>query len=425
LLITDNYREQNRELHRSPKFGVGGYKWASRVVNVAKNNHCESILDYGCGKGTLKKALFNWDVKEYDPAVEGKTIAEPADLVVCTDVLEHIEPELLDSVLEHLRSVTKRTLFFCISTKLAHNHVLPDGRNPHLSFHSAAWWKKKLSEKFSIYDWNEAETSCFGEALLIPELGKIISISAMDDVRRNENVRRNCAKVSRRVQDGVPPHDRTASLVCYGPSLQNTWPLLKGLQDVYCVGAAHQFLIDRGIIPRAMIDCDPRARNADQMGAPHKDVSYWLASCVDPSYVRKLAGYDLSLWHLHNGQVSADFVWSIEPEAWLLIGGGSVGLRSISLLYARGYRSFDVHAMDSSYAEGAAEGGQYAGSHADQNPKALLNVRCGDRWFKTNPSLVDYARQFMDDLRLWEGAKFRMFGDGLLQEMCRQAGMQC
>jgi hypothetical protein len=186
---------------------------------------------------------------------------------------------------------------------------------------------------------------------------------------------------------------------------------------VYCVGASHKFLIDREIVPYAMIDCDPRARNVDQMGKPHPSVRYWLASCVDPSYLRKLAKYDVALWHIHNGQASADFVWSIEPEAWLLIGGGSVGLRAVSLLYARGYRNFEIHGMDSSYADDV----EYAGPHAEQKPKQLLSVRCGDRLFKTNPSLVDYARQFLTDQAIWTGAKFKMHGDGLLQAMCREA----
>ncbi len=425
MLITEDYRAQNAQLHKSPKFGVGGAKWASRVSSIAQKNNCETILDYGCGKGMLGKALFYREIREYDPAVEGKNIVEPADLVVCTDVLEHIEPELLDSVLQHLHSLTHKVLFFYISTKLALNHVLPDGRNPHLSFHDAEWWKEKLSRLFNLSNWSVEKNGCYAEGVPIRELGQITAISAMDDIRRNENVRRNCAATDRRVQDGIAPHDRTATLVCYGPSLKETWPLLRGLEDIYCVGAAHRFLIEREVVPYAMIDCDPRARNVDQIGEPHKSVRYWLASCVDPSYLTKLSGHDVSLWHLHNGPVSADFIWSIEPEAWLLVGGGSVGLRAISLLYARGYRKFDIHGMDSSYVDGAVGGIQYAGPHADQNPKRLLDIRCGDRWFKTNPSLVDYARQFLDDLRLWEGASFRMFGDGLLQEMCRQAGMSC
>jgi len=414
MLISEDYRAQNAELHKSPKFGVGGAKWALHVIGIARQNSCKTILDYGCGKGTLKKALPLWEVLEYDPAIEGKQEAQTADMVVCTDVLEHIEPEFLDGVLDHLCNVTGKVLFFCISTKLAKNHKLPDGRNPHLSFHDSDWWKAKLSRSFNITDWNIGQNACYGEALPIREIGQITSIPAMDDIRRNENVRRNSRLIKKRVLDGIEPHDLTANLVCFGPSLKTTWPLLIGKQDIYCVGAAHDFLIERGVIPYASIDCDPRARIVDQI-TPHRSVRYWLASCVDPSYLRKLRDHDVALFHLHNGPASADFVWQLEPEAWLLVGGGSVGLRTISLLYARGYRHFSIHGMDSSY---AAEN-QYAGEHVPQKPKDILNVRCGEKWFRTNPSLVDYARQFLQDLRLWEGSSFEFHGEGLLQEMVK------
>lgn len=251
----------------------------------------------------------------------------------------------------------------------------------------------------------------------LEEIPKINSFAVMADDRRNENVRRNCKAVAKRVHDGIEPHDLTAHLVCYGPSLKATWPMLIGKSDVYCVGASHQFLLDHGIVPYAMIDCDPRERNVRQMGKPHKDVRYWLASCVDPSYMTKLRDYDVALWHIHNGEASAQAVWDIEPDAWLLIGGGSVGLRAISLLYARGYRKFSIYGMDSSYADNE----EYAGSHVPQNNKSIIDVRCGDRWFKSNPSLIDYARQFLDDMRLWEGSSFELHGDGLLQEMCKHA----
>ena len=249
------------------------------------------------------------------------------------------------------------------------------------------------------------------------ELGHITSIAAMDDIRRNENVRRNTKRILKRVQDGIEPHDLVANLVCFGPSLAQTWPALKNKQDIYCVGAAHDFLVSKNIVPYASIDCDPRARVVDQI-TPHKAVRYWLGSCVDPSYIQKLRGHDVALFHLHNGDNSANYIWDLEPDAWLLRGGGSVGLRSISLLYARGYRKFSIHGMDSSY-DGTVE---YAGSHVSQKPKHIIRIRPegSKRWFDSSPQFVDYARQFFDECGIfWEGAHFEFHGDGLLQEMVK------
>jgi len=106
------------------------------------------ILDYGCGKGTLQTAL-GFRISEYDPAVEGKTdTPEPADIVICTDVLEHIEPECVDAVLGDLKRVTKRVLFATVCIIPA-KKTLRDGRNAHLSIHPFHWWAEKFEERFN------------------------------------------------------------------------------------------------------------------------------------------------------------------------------------------------------------------------------------------------------------------------------------
>ena len=87
---------------------------------------------------------------EYDPAVESKRgLPDPQDIVVCTDVLEHIEPELLDNVLGHMRDCMLKCGYFVIST-IAAVSILGDGRNAHLIIEDKDWWKAKLEEYFSV-----------------------------------------------------------------------------------------------------------------------------------------------------------------------------------------------------------------------------------------------------------------------------------
>jgi 2-polyprenyl-3-methyl-5-hydroxy-6-metoxy-1,4-benzoquinol methylase len=148
MLISESYREQNRELHNNPNYGTSSAKWVNEVRGIAQTYAAQSILDYGCGKGLLKQSLPN--IAEYDPAIEGKDEPPaPADLVVCTDVLEHIEPELLDAVLDDLKRLTKRVGFFTIATRPA-KKVLSDGRNAHLIQESHKWWLPKLTERFTL-----------------------------------------------------------------------------------------------------------------------------------------------------------------------------------------------------------------------------------------------------------------------------------
>ncbi len=64
--------------------------------------------------------------------------------------------------------------------------------------------------------------------------------------------------------------------------------------------------------------------------------------------------------------------------------------------------------------------GGYVAAHTGKK-RDEISIRCGDTWFRSNLSLIDYARQFLDDMRLWQGATFKMHGNGLLQAMCREA----
>jgi len=146
MLISDNYRTLNAELHRSSeRFGARGHKWAERVLARARAIGAGDLLDYGCGKGTMVAALApQIPARGYDPAVAAFS-AEPAsaDFVTCNDVLEHIEPELLDNVLADLHRLMRKGGLFVIST-IRSDKALADGRNAHLIVRPARWWLERL-----------------------------------------------------------------------------------------------------------------------------------------------------------------------------------------------------------------------------------------------------------------------------------------
>jgi hypothetical protein len=157
-LITAEFRELNARLHRENlAYGVGGDKEAPTVIKLAAtlkqagttDGHQPSVLDYGCGKGYLAKNL-PFPIWEYDPAIPGKDLSpRPADLVVCADVLEHIEPEKLLVVLDDLRRCIKQVGYFVIHTGPAAKHYA-DGRNTHLIQQKRPWWEKKLGKFFEV-----------------------------------------------------------------------------------------------------------------------------------------------------------------------------------------------------------------------------------------------------------------------------------
>lgn len=168
MLITEDYRQLNRAMfQKSPGFGTSGGKWASRVRGLAERLEAKSVLDYGCGRGTLAAELGNapFDVMEYDPAYPGKE-AKPAhaDLVVCGDVLEHIEPECLHDVLHDIRCIAAKAVFLVVATTPAAK-TLPDGRNAHLIVEPAKWWMPKIMERWAVREFKDFGSGfvCVGE----------------------------------------------------------------------------------------------------------------------------------------------------------------------------------------------------------------------------------------------------------------------
>jgi len=81
-------------------------------------------------------------------------------MVACIDVLEHIEPAFLDSVLDHLSSLAEGVVFLSIDTGAALK-TLSDGRNAHLIQQPMAWWLPKLFERWDIQTVQMATSSGF------------------------------------------------------------------------------------------------------------------------------------------------------------------------------------------------------------------------------------------------------------------------
>jgi hypothetical protein len=165
-VITEEYREMQRKLHENPDYGVASVGYAPLVAQVIKATGVTELLDYGAGKGrlgiTLRKHV-EWplNIHHYDPAVaEWAATPAPCNFVACIDVLEHIEPHLLDNVLDDLRRVTAGVGIFTVHTEAAVK-FLPDGRNAHLIQQPPAWWLPKFTDRFELVTFNRIKMGFF------------------------------------------------------------------------------------------------------------------------------------------------------------------------------------------------------------------------------------------------------------------------
>lgn len=145
-----DYAKQLKQLHSITRWGTAGVHHAKEIEAFAAKVSAASVLDYGCGKATLGPALQELnngiEVFDYDPGIIGKdALPAPADIVVATDVLEHIERDRLKNVLDHIHQLSRKGVFLIIAMKPA-KETLPDGRNAHLIIENETWWTDKLTK---------------------------------------------------------------------------------------------------------------------------------------------------------------------------------------------------------------------------------------------------------------------------------------
>lgn len=112
------------------------------------------LLDYGCGSQVnLAKNLkvpHKLSYQAYDPGVPRFSKPPlPAEMVACIDVLEHIEPHLLDNVLNDLARLCEGIIFLTVTTCAALK-TLSDGRNAHLIQQPMSWWMPKFFKRWEL-----------------------------------------------------------------------------------------------------------------------------------------------------------------------------------------------------------------------------------------------------------------------------------
>jgi hypothetical protein len=145
-----------KQMHAEGKFpGHSTEKWSDQIAKMIKEFNIKTILDFGSGKGmqyTELKLHEKWGVEMptlYDPAVPGldkiPNIMLPFDMVICCDVLEHLEGEELRQAVFNATIRARKFCFFGIATFPA-KKTLPDGRNAHLTLWSRDVWMRFIMD---------------------------------------------------------------------------------------------------------------------------------------------------------------------------------------------------------------------------------------------------------------------------------------
>lgn len=152
--ITNEYLELQKQLHLNPDYGIASLSFAPIIAEIIKKANIKSLSDYGAGKKNLLLGLNNNGIKDieyfpYDPAFPEYGGPVASQLVCCIDVLEHIEPELIDNVIKDLAGIVTNLGYFSIHMGPA-KKILADGRNAHLIQKPCSWWLAKIVKHFEI-----------------------------------------------------------------------------------------------------------------------------------------------------------------------------------------------------------------------------------------------------------------------------------
>lgn len=145
MLITKDYIHELKKIHKKDEdWGTGPRGNIIRICNFLYANNVKRLLDYGCGKGENLGWFLPIVVTNYDPAIpEWSRCPKAEDYLLCTDVLEHVEPAYIENVIEHLVSKFNKKAFLSIPLKKS-KKLLSDGRNAHLIVKPAFWWIELL-----------------------------------------------------------------------------------------------------------------------------------------------------------------------------------------------------------------------------------------------------------------------------------------
>ncbi len=129
----------------------------------------ETIIDYGCGTGRPAQRFVDYGFRARGVDIAKNCLDEgvnfpfiqsclwdmpviDADWSFCTDVMEHIPPDRVESVLMGIAARTERGAYFQIYRSSSKHH----GVELHLTQRPPEWWRKQMIHWFSEVEIDES-----------------------------------------------------------------------------------------------------------------------------------------------------------------------------------------------------------------------------------------------------------------------------
>jgi hypothetical protein len=232
---------------------------------------------------------------------------------------------------------------------------------------------------------------------------------------RDEQIKHAIARVPGRIMPSERREDAVA-VVCFGPSLIDTWEEVKRFQTIITCSGAHRFLTERAIVPDFHVEVDPRPHKVQLIGPPCPETTYLISSTCHPKLFDHLEGMRVLLWHVFDSKEEGKRV--LPHGEWALTGGCDVGSRAITIAGFLGFRDVHVFGMDGCEKLNG-DGSKHAAAHPNEPSKYSITEYDGVE-YRTTPGLLEAARQIWHELDQMPAVKATFHGEGLVQAMARK-----
>jgi hypothetical protein len=218
-------------------------------------------------------------------------------------------------------------------------------------------------------------------------------------------------------------HDKEICIVGSGPSVRGQIKKIRSLKNKGCmvlaVKGAHDFLMEKNIVPHAALAVDPQPHivkcfRKNLSGNHIVRPVYLIASQCCPEVFDYLSDQRVILWHLLASS-SHEFLKG-RPQ----IGGGSTsGSRAVVLAYMMGFRKMHLFGFDSCLqGKNPKKLRKVTGDMwGDEEKEPILELFCDGITFYADPAMAAQANEIQDVFSMLEGSKIKAYGHGLIQQV--------
>lgn len=444
--LTEQAKYEEMWRHTEYRQVAPGEHAAMRFLGLAQPKDDSTIIDFGAGTGRgafmialmgkkLHVRMLDFAANCLDDSVRQYVQEQPeflnftqhdltqpvpetlkAEYGFCTDVMEHIPPKDVDTVLMNILSAAQH-VYFQIACTEDHCGALI-GHPLHLTVAPGSWWKGKLEALgCQIHFFEDRGADCIAYVTAWAQ-GKDISDIGVLNVEMElvkKNVRTNSLAGWKQVAPHIP-QPKEVMIVGGGPSLNGQLETIRQMRAeghlLVTLNGAYNWALEHDLSVSGTIVVDAREFNARFTHPVREGVHYLIGSQCDPAVLDGLPHDRTFLWN-----TTAEWFKEILDECvgegkWYgVVGGCTVLLRAIPLLRMLGYLKFHLFGCDSCVTTDA----HHAYSQPENDNTPLFPTIVGGRKFMCTAWQIAQAQQFMDLIRaMGDLFELQVHGDGLL-----------